>query len=38
VVAALAPVLTPPPAGDEVADIGEAAGFKLKTGEGECAA
>jgi sulfite reductase (ferredoxin) len=38
VLAALGDVLTPPPRGDEAADIGETQGFEVKTGVGECAA
>jgi sulfite reductase beta subunit-like hemoprotein len=37
-VAALGDVVTAPPATDERADVGEAAGFLVHSGEGECAA
>ena len=38
VVGYLGPLVTAPPTPEEVADIGEEAGFKLHTGAGECAA
>ncbi len=38
VIAALGDVLTTPPGQGETSDIGEAGGFQLKTGAGECAA
>jgi sulfite reductase beta subunit-like hemoprotein len=38
VVSFLGELVTKPPTDEEVADIGEEVGFKIHTGEGECAA
>jgi len=38
VIAALGEIVTAPPRADEIADVGESAGFLVQTGAGECAA